>query len=110
MANWHVVEGTVGYDQPFTIESPSGTAKNLTGYTLTMYVWNPGESSELFNGTCTTLVAASGTCKYTFATGDVDDAAVELNVEYLWSIKLTKGSEVLFTTPQTLDIMEGPPI
>ena len=107
MADWYIVGGTVGFPQNFAIEMPKGTIKNLSGYTLTIYVWKPGASTALFSGSVTPAVEASGTCYYTLAEGNAPSSK---KGEYIYSIRLVKGSEILYTVAKTVEILEGPPV
>jgi len=86
--NISIPKGTYGIDINFTVYNNDGTAYNLTGLTVKLHVWKAGIPGTLIvDGSCTLVVAASGTCKYTVASGDFDTVGV-----YLWELEMTKAS------------------
>lgn len=91
-----VIEGDYGYDLNFTITDSSSNALDLTDSTITLKVARANSTSNLFTGTCTNVVAASGTCKYTVEDGDMATQGIydwELQVAYSTKIVTAKGSE-----------------
>ena len=103
MAGLIVPKGDYGFDLNFTVRDSDGDAYNLTGYTIKLKVWSPNNPSILMvNGTCSILVAASGTCKYTVANGDFNSVG-----NYLFELELTKTGVVESTKTQTLFVTES---
>jgi len=59
-------------DLEFTIKQ-DGSAVDLTGATVKFYMKNRDTGNVKINGVaCTLVVAASGTCKYVWQSGDTD--------------------------------------
>jgi len=103
MADWTLVEGDEGYDQSFTVTDVDGGAFDLTGYTITLVVWD-SSGTVLFSGGCVSAEPETGVCTYTIADGDLDTPG-----DYWWRIKLTSNSTVTqSTTPATLEIKDVP--
>jgi len=85
VADITVYKGDYGYDLQFTITDVDGDPINLTGATITFRVAAYDDSELLVNGSCVIVVAADGTCVYTTASGDFDDAddyEAELRIVY----------------------------
>jgi hypothetical protein len=71
----------------FHLKQKDGTAKNLTGYTVTLKAWNPGNPGTLvIDRTCTVTDNAGGICTYTSVIGDTDVAS-----EYSGELELTSA-------------------
>jgi hypothetical protein len=76
-------QGDFGWGINFTVNKKDGTAKDLTGLTVTWKIWN--DNGLHLSGGCTLVDAAQGKCKYTLQDGDFDDLE-----EYNWLLQLTK--------------------
>ncbi|MEM2906052.1 MAG: BppU family phage baseplate upper protein [Candidatus Bathyarchaeia archaeon] len=84
-----VKRGNYGFALTFNVKNSDGSAKNLTGYTVTLKVWASGSESCKFTGTCTVTDAANGICTYTVANGDFATVG-----QYLAELELTKTGVV----------------
>ena len=63
--------GEYGFNWTITINQSSGTAKNLTGYTGSLFVWEDGATAISFSGAITITDAANGICTYSVAVTDL---------------------------------------
>ena len=80
------------------------SAKNLTGYTLTVRIYSRWYAGDRFNKTATIVTAASGTWSYAVADGEIPSAGL-----YLVKIELSKSGVVESTlNSEELHILEGP--
>jgi hypothetical protein len=61
------------------------TAKNLTGYTLTVRMFEPYKEADFFNKTADIVVAANGTWSRTVEQNDMPDSGL-----YLVKLELSK--------------------
>src|SRR4030043_1710991 len=76
-----------GFNLSFTNKTKAGTARDISGYTVTLKVWDPDDYETLvIEGDCTIDDAENGPCHYELADGDVDDAKI-----YEWELELTAG-------------------
>lgn len=90
MQTLSIKQSDYNWDANFTITDSTGTAYNLTGYTITFKMWREGDKGNLVvNGTGSIVVAASGTCKYTSVAADFAVAG-----DYLAEIELTKSGTI----------------
>jgi hypothetical protein len=65
--------GDYGYNINFTVKDTDGTVVNLTGIEAIYFrVREVDSDRNILNGTCSVVVAASGTCKYTVQNNDFD--------------------------------------
>ena len=87
--NWK--KGMYGLQQPFTIKTPDGIAVDLTGYTVTLYVW---KGTTLLFSLIGVLDAdpTTGTCYLTPILGNFN--AVE---KYRFEVEATKVGVVVKT-------------
>lgn len=98
-----VPKGDYGYDLTFTVNDSSGTAYPLSGYTITLKVWNFGVSGTLLiSSACTPVVAASGTCKYTVKNEDFDTVGV-----FDAELELTQTGKVESVQPFNITVAES---
>ncbi len=98
-----VPKSDYGYELNFTVQTSSGSAYDLTDYTIKLKVWAPGIPSTLIlNGSCSIIVAASGTCKYNVASGDFATIG-----KYLAELEMTKAGIVESTGIFNLEVMES---
>jgi len=96
-----VTQESFGYEINFTVTS-GGSAKNLTGYTVTWKIWN--DDGLLLSEACTLVVAADGTCKYTVQDGDFDDLE-----SYEWLLQLTKAGVKVDSNRYSMIVKETAP-
>ena len=99
MADITIPLNDYGYYLNFTVTDENGDAYNLTGYTITLKVWEPGKYDDpIIEGACSIVSAANGTCRYLIADGDFTSiknyyAEIELTrdgvVESMPSFKIT---------------------
>lgn len=102
MATLTVPQSDYGFTLSFTIQDSTGAAYNLTGYTIKLKVWRPGNSTLLVDGTCSIVVAANGTCNYTVASGDF-----ALPGTYYAELQLTQAGVQESTQQFTLVVQES---
>lgn len=103
MADLTVPKGDYGFYLYFTVQDSTGTAFDLTDYTVTFKVWaQQVDPTPVVDHACTIIVAASGTCKYLVETGNFDVAG-----DYYWEIELTKTGAVESTRRYTLRVEES---
>ncbi len=102
-ANLTVPKNDKGYYLSFTVKDSAGDAYNLTDYTIKLKVWSAGSPSTLIvDGTCSIVVAASGTCRYLVT-------ATDFTVKGLYSaeLELTKTDVIESTTAFTIEVKES---
>ena len=103
MSDLTVPKGDKGYNLNFTVKDSAGAAYNLTGYTVTLKVWEAGVSGTLIlSGACSIDVAASGTCHYTITATDFTSVA-----DYKMELELTKSGVIESTENYDLKIEES---
>jgi len=67
-------KGDYGYDITFTAKKEDGTIYDLSSITgIKLLVRRANDAINILEGTCTVIVAANGTCKYTVQSGDFDE-------------------------------------
>jgi len=87
---WSVKKWNRGFNQFFTIQESDGTAKNISGYTITLKV--KMADTLLISGSVTVASGSLGYGYYTVLSGDFPYAG---NANY--ELELVKGSELLET-------------
>ena len=94
---------------PFIVYNPpdsSHTAnwiKDLTGYTVHLKVWPPGNPAGLFvNGLCVLDIPANGTCHYTPVIADFTTPGT-----FQAELELTKTGDIESTLSTTLIVQES---
>lgn len=103
MADLAIPQNDAGYYLNFTVQDSTGTAYNLTDYTIKLKVWTTGRPATLFlTGTCSIVVAASGTCRYLVATTDFPNKDV-----YSAELELTKTGIVESANKFSLEVTES---
>lgn len=103
MADLTIPKGDKGYYLNFTVKDNSGTAYDLTDYTITLKVWSINAPDTLLvSGACSIVVAASGTCRYNVADGDFDTEGT-----YMLELELTKSGVIESTKAYTVDVVES---
>ena len=80
------IKDEYGFNVPFIVrDKQTGNPFDLSGYTITFYMWLPNATSNKVNGgACVIDVAASGTCHYVVLSGDFDSPG-----SYNWELVLT---------------------
>lgn len=86
-------EDDQGFDLNFTVQNADETVFNLTGATVVFKMALPGSAVSKISEECTLVVPASGTCKYTVQTGDLDTPGI-----YNAELQITIGT-VIVTAP-----------
>jgi len=97
-----IYKGDYGYALSYTCQDNAGTAFSLSGYTAYLVVWEPDDSNAHLTGTCTTDVAASGTCHYDVVSGNFDT-----EFKYMAKIRVEKASTKISFEPFWLDVKES---
>jgi len=99
-----VPKGDFGYSLFFTVQDSTGTAYNITPYTVTLKAWKQGVPGTLvLEEACTPLVAASGTCYY-----DVQEHDFDIGGRYSAELELTIGAtNVESTETFTITVVES---
>jgi hypothetical protein len=88
--NISVQKDDYGYNLSWTAYDNDGSARNLTGQTITLKVWSPNiPGTLLVEGECTIDVAASGTYHYSVQDGDFDTVG-----SYLYDTESTSSGVV----------------
>ena len=84
-----------------TIKDSTGTAVNLAGCTVTFHFINENTGSQINDGAgddvCTVLVAADGTCTYTWSATDLATPG-----EYIGEVKVVFADASIQTVYGTL--------
>ena len=100
MPKWDWKKDMYGLQQPFTIKTPDGDLFDLTGYTVTLYVWSGTtalfDSVGVLAGDPTT-----GICYFTTGAGDFDTAG-----RYRFEIEITKAGVVVKTKDYIVEVTE----
>ena len=100
-----MIKSDKGYDLNFTLQKSDGTALNLTGATLKLKVQEHNASAVKFSGDMVIVVAANGTCKYTVAATDFDEAG-----KFYGEIEVTYGtSQILTFTDILIEVLSELP-
>lgn len=82
--------GEQGFNLNVVVKDKDGNVVNITGKTVTFYMFDrDGSSSKINGGACVIDDGAAGKCHYVVQAGDFDEAKV-----YRWEIKLVDGAEV----------------
>lgn len=103
MADLEISKRDKGFLINFTVQDSAGAAYNLTDYTIKLKVWSPNSPTTLkVNGTCTPIIAASGTCYYAVVAGDFDNVD-----DYNAEIELTKTDIIESTKKFTISVKES---
>ena len=93
ITNIEVVQNDAAYDLNFTLQDYAGNAVNLSGASISLKVQKENSNAIKFTGSMSIVSAAAGTCKYTVAAGDFDEAG-----KFAAEIQVTIGSQVLTWT------------
>lgn len=104
MATFTVPRNDKGYYLNFTVQDSTGTAFNLTSYTITLKIWSPGNPGTLLmSGACSIVSAAAGTCRYSVGATDFT-----LTGTYNMELELTQSGVIESTRLYTLEVTESP--
>ena len=103
MPKWNWKEDMYGLRQPFTIKTPDGGLVDLTGFTVTLYVWLAGALEfslvGVLDGDPTT-----GICYFTPISGNFDTAE-----KYRFEVELTDGVSVVKTKNYIVECTDSRP-
>lgn len=77
-----------GYNIQFNITDSDGTAKNVSGYTVTFKVWDK-YSGTIISSNCSITSSVGGQCTYSIVSG-----VFSLPKKYLGELEMTKGTEL----------------
>ena len=98
MADWNVTKGDYGWTQEFTVKDANGDVKDLTGYTVTLKVWD--STGLKFSGSCDLNAdPKTGKCTYSVKNTDFSDEG-----DFLWILVLTKTGEQITTNACTVSV------
>lgn len=92
MIHINVFQNDVLYDIDFTLKDANEVVVDLTGASLIFRAQKQGATVQKFAGSMSLVVAASGTCKYTVAAGNFDEAG-----DYYAEIQVTFGGGKIIT-------------
>ena len=91
MAKWNWKKGMFGLQQPFTIKKPDGVVVDLTGFTVTLYVWSG--ATPLFNSVgVLDADPTTGICYFTMIAADFATAG-----KYRFEVECTKALVLIKT-------------
>lgn len=99
----NVIQNDTGYDINFTLKDANDAAVDLTSGNLLLKAQKQGDAIIKFSGSMTIVVAASGTCKYTVAPTDFDEAGdyyAEIQVTYAGGKVVTFGDITIRVKPE----------
>jgi len=99
MADLTVPQNDYGYYLGFTVKDSDGVAYPLTGYTITLKVWGTRTKDRILSGTCTPVIAASGTCRYLVTSTDFTKVG-----SYAAELELTKANVVESTESFSIEV------
>jgi len=103
MADMTVPKNDKGYYLSWTVKDSAGDVYSLTDYTIKLKVWAAGRPGTLIvDGTCTPVVAASGTCRYLVTATDFT-----LKGTYSAELELTKTDTIESTRMFTIEVTES---
>lgn len=89
--NITITKGSYGYNLAFTLKDSTGTARNMTGYSVKLQVWEPlVPGTLLLDVACTWTLESAGTLYYTVLTTNFDTIGV-----YCYRIKAYIGTTVI---------------
>ena len=88
-----VVRNDVGIELEFTVKDKDGTAIDISTPTITLKASKEWGTSNKISAACTKTTPASGECKYTFVSGDLDTEG-----DYIAALELDFGGGVVKTT------------
>jgi len=92
-----------GFNLGFTLKNADGSAYNLTGYTIKLKVWRPGQPGLLLlNGSCDIDSAVDGTCHYEITASDFTSVGI-----FKAELELTKAGVIESTKTFDIEIMES---
>ena len=97
-----VVQGNYGIALNFTIQNSDATPANLTGYSVSLNVWQM--SNFIFSHPCTVLSPTSGSAMYTVLSTDFPSYG-----NYYADLQLTQSGILEDTLSFVLQILPGPP-
>src|SRR4030043_1065403 len=102
MADIEIPRKDKGYYLTFTVQDDAGAAKDLTDYTVTLKVWEPGKpDNPLVSGTCAVTDTTGGICRYTIGTNDfLAEGTFKMQLE------LTKTGIIESTDNYTVEVLE----
>ena len=95
--SWALKKYSRNFNQFFTVKEADGTAKNVSGYTVTLKV--KMGTTLLISGTCTNASATTGYVYYTVQSGDFPYTG-KANYE----LELVKGNEKVLTETYAVHI------
>lgn len=103
MTHINVYQNDKLYDIDFTLRDANDVVTDLTGATLIFRTQKQGAAAQKFAGNMTLVVAASGTCKYTVADGDFDEAGdyyAEIQSTFAGGKVITFGDIIVHVKPE----------
>ena len=99
-----VKKGDKGYTITYPVTNDDGTAYDLSGKTVTLKVWYPGDPETIVaTGACTTGTPTLGICTYTIGASDF----ASNNVRYEAEIEITASGVVVNTLSFKIVVKES---
>lgn len=103
MADIYIPQKDKGFYLSFTVQDADGNAFNLTDYTVSVKVWQPGKpGNPIVNATCEVTDTAGGLCRYSVGTNDFVTEGV-FNIQ----LECTKTGVIESTDNYTVEVQEG---
>jgi hypothetical protein len=100
MPQWEWKELMYGLQQPFRIRTPDNENFDLTGMTVTLYVWDPAGLEFSLVGILD-AVPTTGLCYFTPIVGNF---AAGSKGTYRFEVEMTQAGEVVKTKDYVLEI------
>jgi len=103
MPKWNWKEDMYGLQQPFTIKTPDGVVVDLTGFTVTLYVWKE-DILEFSNVGVLDGDPTTGKCYFTLIATDFDTPG-----KFRFEVELTKAGAVVKTKNYIVECTDSRP-
>jgi len=101
MPMWDWKKGMYGLQQPFTVRTPNGVVFDLTGYTVTVFVWDAAGAEFNIVGVLD-ADPSTGICYFTPPITSFTVAG-----KFRFEIEITKAGAVVKTKDYIVEVTEG---
>ena len=96
MPSVSVVHGDWGYYLNFVVTYSNGTIFDLTGYSATLKVGDPGSNTVLLTASCNVYNPTGGQCSYQMT--QANSTLLQCQI-YKCELEIKAGTSVTFTVP-----------